>query len=58
MKIFFALSLALVMAGPVRWIIKAQPHFNAQTLQTSDAWRSVRTNNLVVFGNADAESLR
>ena len=50
MKIFIALILALLCAFPSR-VIHANP-------QTRDAWRSVRTNNLFVIGNVDAEKLR
>ena len=53
MKIFIALFLAVVLCtlqtGAVQ--AKAAP-------QTRDNWRSVRTNNLFVIGNADAEKLR
>ena len=50
MKIFIALILALLCAFPSR-VVQANP-------QTRDAWRSVRTNNLFVIGNVDAEKLR
>ena len=50
MKIFIALFLAVLCAFP-SGVIKV----NAQT---RDNWRSVRTNNLFVIGNADAEKLR
>ena len=50
MKIFFSLVLTLLCAFPGR-AVHANP-------QTRDAWRSVRTNNLFVIGNVDAEKLR
>ena len=50
MKVFIALVLALVCAFPGR-VTYANP-------QNRDAWRSVRTNNLFVIGNVDAEKLR
>ncbi|HEU5459439.1 MAG TPA: tetratricopeptide repeat protein [Pyrinomonadaceae bacterium] len=50
MKFFIALVLALLCAFPSR-VIQANP-------QTRDTWRSVRTNNLFVIGNVDAEKLR
>lgn len=50
MKIFVTLFLALLCAFPSRYI--------QANSQTRDAWRSVRTNNLFVIGNADAEKLR
>ena len=50
MKILIALILALLCAFPGR-VVQANP-------QTRDAWRSVRTNNLFVIGNVDAEKLR
>src|ERR1043165_6783095 len=52
MKIFVALFLAtlcLFQSGVIG--AKSAP-------QTRDTWRSVRTNNLFVIGNADAEKLR
>lgn len=51
MKIFFALFLVLctLQSGAVQ--AKPAP-------QTRDNWRSIRTNNLFVIGNADAEKLR
>lgn len=56
MRILITLSLTLVMAVPGG--IQAQSHLIANVLQTRDAWRSVKTNNLFVIGDADAESLR
>ena len=50
MKILITLFLVLLCAFPSR-VIQANP-------QTRDTWRSVRTNNLFVIGNADAEKLR
>jgi tetratricopeptide (TPR) repeat protein len=52
MKIFIALFLAALCAFQTG-VIQAEP-----APQTRDAWRSVRTNNLLVIGNADAEKLR
>ena len=52
MKIFIALFLAALCAFQTG-VIEAKP-----APQTRDAWRSVRTNNLLVIGNADAEKLR
>ena len=51
MKIFVTLFLAALCCLPP--VIRANPH-----LQTRDNWRSVRTNNLLVIGNADPERLR
>lgn len=39
-------------------ILIAAPHTATATAQTRDNWRSVRTNNLFVIGNADPEKLR
>ncbi|HJU91850.1 MAG TPA: tetratricopeptide repeat protein [Pyrinomonadaceae bacterium] len=50
MRIFIALVLTLLCALPGGGV-SASP-------QTRDTWRSVRTNNLFVIGNADAEKLR
>ena len=50
MKILIALVLAVLCAFP-SGVSRANP-------QTRDTWRSVRTNNLFVIGNADAEKLR
>jgi FimV-like protein len=50
MKFFIALVLTLLCAFPSR-VTHANP-------QTRDTWRSVRTNNLFVIGNVDAEKLR
>ena len=50
MKIFIALVLAILCAFP-GGVSRGNP-------QTRDTWRSVRTNNLFVIGNADAEKLR
>jgi tetratricopeptide (TPR) repeat protein len=52
MKIFVALFLA-VLCTLQSGAVQAKP-----ALQTRDNWRSVRTNNLFVIGNADAEKLR
>ena len=55
MKIFFALLLGALFTFP-NGAARAKPCSVA--LQTRDNWRSVRTNNLFVIGNADAEKLR
>ena len=55
MKIFFALLLGALFTFP-NGAARAKPCSLA--LQTRDNWRSVRTNNLFVIGNADAEKLR
>ena len=47
MKYVISLLLILLISVPV-----------PVTAQTRDSWRSVRTNNLFVIGNADAERLR
>ena len=52
MKIFITLFLAALCAVPTG-VTQAKP-----APQTRDNWRSVRTNNLFVIGNADAEKLR
>lgn len=52
MKIFIALFLA-VLCTLQSGVAQAKP-----APQTRDNWRSVRTNNLFVIGNADAEKLR
>lgn len=53
MKFVFTLLLAMLCAlqGSV---VQAKPY----PPQTRDNWRSVRTNHLLVIGNADAEKLR
>ncbi|HET7114718.1 MAG TPA: DUF1570 domain-containing protein, partial [Pyrinomonadaceae bacterium] len=51
MKFFLILFLAATLATPVNFS-------SAFPLQTRDSWRSVRTNNLLVIGNADPEKLR
>ena len=50
MKIFITLFLAILCSLP-SGVIQANP-------QTRDNWRSVRTNNLLVIGNAEPEKLR
>src|SRR5688572_17219170 len=50
--VLLTLSLVLVLTAPSSLSI-ARP-----AVQTRDSWRSVRTNNLLVIGNADAEKLR
>ena len=50
MKFLVALVLAILCAFP-SGVSRANP-------QTRDTWRSVRTNNLFVIGNADPEKLR
>ncbi|HJT65427.1 MAG TPA: tetratricopeptide repeat protein [Pyrinomonadaceae bacterium] len=47
MKFFTTLFLLLLLAWPA-----------PAAAQTRDSWRSVRTNNLLVIGNADPEKLR
>lgn len=47
MKSLITLLLVLLISVPV-----------PATTQTRDSWRSVRTNNLFVIGNADADKLR
>lgn len=56
MKIFIALvltGLCALESGPAQ----AKPRLLAAP-QTRDTWRSVRTNNMFVIGNADPEKLR
>src|SRR5829696_8419248 len=43
---------------PVALVLLVLFTFSTITAQTRDGWRSVRTNNLFVIGNADAENLR
>ncbi|HEU4767348.1 MAG TPA: tetratricopeptide repeat protein, partial [Pyrinomonadaceae bacterium] len=50
MKTLVTLVLAVLLAAPF--------NFATPAVQTRDSWRSVRTNNLLVIGNADAEKLR
>src|SRR5688572_33040949 len=50
MRTLITVLIAVVIAVPVKWTSAA--------IQTRDNWRSVRTNNLLVVGNADAEKLR
>ena len=52
MKIFLTLLLAAVVMAPIGGL-RSSP-----AAQTRDSWRSVRTNNLLVIGNADPEKLR
>jgi tetratricopeptide (TPR) repeat protein len=52
MKFVIALLLAALCASQTS-VVQAKP-----APQTRDNWRSVRTNNLFVIGNADAEKLR
>ena len=52
MKIIIALFLAVLCTLP-SGAVQAKP-----APQTRDNWRSIRTNNLFVIGNADAEKLR
>jgi len=51
MKIFLILLLTATLAAPFKFS-------SAAPVQTRDNWRSVRTNNLHVIGNADPEKLR
>jgi len=55
MKIFISLLLAALFAFP-NGAALAKPF--PLVPQTRDNWRSVRTNNLFVIGNADAEKIR
>ena len=57
MKFLFTVSLALVIALPGCWA-QAESRLPAGGMQARDTWRSVRTNNLFVIGNADPENLR
>jgi Flp pilus assembly protein TadD len=54
MKIFVSLLLSLFISFPTTFA----RYRAAIPAQARDTWRSVRTNNLLVIGNADAESLR
>src|ERR1051325_56982 len=56
MKIVIALFLAVLCSLPTSGVM-AKPRLPAAP-QTRDSWRSVRTNNLFVIGNADADKLR
>ena len=56
MKTVITLSLAVLCSFPTGGLV-AKPRLLASP-QTRDTWRSVRTNNLFVIGNADAEKLR
>jgi len=47
------LAVSLAASGSLTRAVLSSP-----TPQTRDNWRSVRTNNLLVIGNADAEKLR
>ena len=51
MKFLLPLLLVAVIAGPFK-------SNSAAAVQNRDSWRSVRTNNLLVIGNADPEKLR
>src|SRR4026208_22267 len=56
MKTFIALILAALFnlqRGPVQAQLRL-----LTTAQARDTWRSVRTNNMFVIGNADPEKLR
>jgi tetratricopeptide (TPR) repeat protein len=56
MKTVVTLTLAVLFSFPTGGVI-AKPRLLVLP-QTRDTWRSVRTNNLFVIGNADAEKLR
>lgn len=56
MKTLITVLLA-VLIGPFN-SLTAVAHSPAPAVQTRDNWRSVRTNNLFVIGNVDAEKLR
>src|SRR5215213_5372676 len=51
MKSLITLFLAVLCSFPAGGLLAKPP-------QTRDTWRSVRTNNLLVIGNADADKLR
>jgi len=53
--ISFLLALLIVFPGSP---IRAELPSSATVAQAKGAWRSVRTNNLFVIGNADAETLQ
>ena len=53
MKVLLTLLLTALLAGPF-----GSAGATRATAQTRDTWRSVRTNNLLVIGNADPEKLR
>ena len=55
MKFLLSLLLAAYIAAPFDFT-RALTHSPA--VQARDSWRSVRTNNLLVVGNADPEKLR
>lgn len=56
MKFFFTLFLATLCTFQGS-VVQAKPRL-LPSPQTRDNWRSVRTNNLFVIGNADPEKLR
>jgi tetratricopeptide (TPR) repeat protein len=53
MKFVITFLLAAIIALPI-----SSTYTAANSVQTPDQWRSVRTNNLFVIGNADPEKLR
>ncbi|HEX3186103.1 MAG TPA: tetratricopeptide repeat protein [Pyrinomonadaceae bacterium] len=55
MRTLIGVLLAVLIAVPSNPTIAVA---DAPVPQTRDSWRSVRTNNLLVIGNADAEKLR
>src|SRR5688572_25181861 len=55
MKFVITFLLAAIIAFPISSTTTAA---NSASFQTRDQWRSVRTNNLFVIGNADPEKLR
>jgi hypothetical protein len=55
MKTLITLLLAMLLAAPGKAMSAAA---YPSTPQTRDQWRSVRTNHLLVIGNADPEKLR
>ena len=50
MKFLITVLLAALLVAPLKE--------TGASAQTRDNWRSVRTNNLLVIGNADPEKLR
>ena len=57
MKFYISLLLALLNFLPAT-PIRAEVFASTVVAQAKGTWRSVRTNNLTVIGNADAETLR
>jgi tetratricopeptide (TPR) repeat protein len=57
MKTLLSFSLSILVILQMSFA-PAHDHLEASPVQGRDSWRSVRTNNLFVIGNTDAESLR